>query len=264
MLSTQQLQKSLEPALNELGLTEYEKKLYLTSLSIGPAPVSGFAKHLGISRPNVYKVILGLEKHGLARFSDRETRTRTFVVESPHVLLRRLKEKRENLERVDRDTLGILPDLLALYQQGDRATALKVFDTKKAWVELYFRVLEETKGDYLFFGNVERFVAFEPSLQPSWVAARVRRNLRGRLLALPGDVAREKSLRDREELRETRFLTNTKPFESSFLVFGKKVIIWQPNAPIAILIEDEYVTNMFRSVFEAFWGQARTFADGVT
>ena len=257
MLSPSQLQASLDPALDELGLTDYEKKLYLLSLSLGPTPISSFAKHLGISRPNVYKVILGLEKRGLALFSDRASRTRRFVVESPHVLVKRLKEKRERMEYVDSGVLSILPDLLALYQQGDRATSLKVFDTKKAWVDVFFQVLTETKGDYLFFGNIEKFLAFAPSVQQQWVEERVKRGIKGRLLTLQSAAAKEKSDHDKEELRETRFLASMQPFEASFLIFGKKVIVWQPKAPLAILIEDEFIVEMLRSVFNVLWERSK-------
>lgn len=255
MLSLAELQPILDPALEELGLTEYEKKLYLLSLSIGPTPISAFAGHLGISRPNVYKVIEGLEKRGLAVFSDPATRTRKFVVESPHILMKRLKEKRERMERVDQGVLGVLPDLLALYQQGDHATSLKVFDTKKAWVDAFFQILSETQGEYLFFGNVEKFLAFAPSVQQQWVEERVKRGIKGKLLTLPSVAAKGKIVHDKEELRETRFLASMKPFEASFLIFGKKVIVWQPKAPLAILIEDESIVQMLRSVFSVLWEQ---------
>lgn len=255
MRSLKELQPILDPALEELGLTESEKKLYLLSLSLGPTPIAAFAGHLGISRPNVYKVIAGLETHGLAAFSDKASRTRKFVVEPPHALLKRLKEKRERMEQVDRGVLGALPDLLALYQQADDATSLKVYDTKQAWVDAFFQVLDETEGEYLFFGNVEKFLAFAPSVQQRWVEERVRKGVKGRLLALPSPALDMKRRQDSEELRETRVLPDMPPFDASFLIFGKKVVIWQPRAPLAILVEDDSVVKMLRSVFETLWGR---------
>jgi sugar-specific transcriptional regulator TrmB len=256
MLSQTEMLPFLNPALDELGLTEYEKKLYLLSMTLGPVPVSTFAEHLGISRPNVYKVIIGLEEHGLAQFSDRTARTKKFVVESPHILIKRLKEKRELLEKINNGVFSVLPDLVAMYQQGDRATSLKVFDTEKSWVDAFFQVLDETKDDYLFFGNIEKFLAFAPSVQQRWVEERVKRNVHGKLLTLPSEIAKEKSSRDKEELRETRFLSSMKSFEASFLIFGKTMILWQPKAPLAILVDDEYLVQMFHSVFDCLWEQS--------
>lgn len=255
MLSQAQLHEFLLPALEELGLTGYEKKLYLLSLTLGPTPVSAFAKQLGVSRPNAYKVILGLEKHGLALFSGRENRRRTFSVESPHVLIQRLREKRERLTRLDQDVFKILPDLLALYQQGDRPLSLKVFDTKETWTKVFFDTLSETSGEHLFFGNIERFLAMNPAEQALWVQERVRRGIKGRLLALPSTQATTKQTNDPAELRETKTL-NLTPFETSFQIFGKKAIIWQPLAPLAILVEDEHIVAMLKAIFEGFWSKS--------
>jgi hypothetical protein len=140
-----------------------------------------------------------------------------------------------------------------MYQQGDRPTTLKIYDTKKDWVDAFFAVLKETQGEYLFFGNVEKFLAFAPSVQQEWVDERVKRGIKGRLLALPSEATKGKFGRDKEELRETRFLAATKPFEASYLIFGKKMIVWQPKAPLAILIEDEYIVQMQRSAFDMLW-----------
>jgi sugar-specific transcriptional regulator TrmB len=255
MLSQAQLQEFLLPALEELGLTEYEKKLYLLSLTLGPTPVSEFAKQLRVSRPNVYKVILGLEKHGLAIFSEKIGRRRTFSVESPHVLIERLREKREKLIKLDQDVFKILPDLLALYQQGDRPTTLKIFDTKATWIKAFFETLSETSGEHLFFGNLERFLAMDPHEQARWVEERTRRGIKGRLLALPSTETQSKKISDQSELRETRIL-KLQPFETSFQIFGKKAIVWQSLAPLAILIEDEYIVAMLKAIFEGFWASS--------
>jgi hypothetical protein len=40
---------------------------------------------------------------------------------------------------------------------------------------------------------------------------------------------------------------------TAFQLFGKKMILWQPEAPLAILIEDEYLISMFRTIFYSLW-----------
>src|SRR3989344_8679039 len=74
-----EVDKSLYTSLKELGLLESEANLYLTSLKLGPATIASLATNLGIPRPNVYKAISGLEKHGLAKFSKKKRYARTFV-----------------------------------------------------------------------------------------------------------------------------------------------------------------------------------------
>ncbi len=64
--------KNLYTSLKELGLSDLEADLYVISLKLGPAQLSEVAKHLGISRPNVYKLIKSLEKNNLVKFSQKE------------------------------------------------------------------------------------------------------------------------------------------------------------------------------------------------
>ena len=121
MISTSEVKKNLYTSLKELGLAESEANLYITSLALGPATLASLAEHLHMPRPNVYKVIAVLETRGLAKFSARKRYTRTFVVESPTVVLEKLRQKREAVADLDQTLVGAMPDLLALYHQGEVA-----------------------------------------------------------------------------------------------------------------------------------------------
>src|SRR3989338_8397429 len=101
MISKTEVKKNIYTSLKELGLTESEANLYTTSLALGPATIASLAEHLNMPRPNVYKGIAGLERHGLAKFSERKRYTRTFVVESPTVVLEKLRQKREIMSDLD-------------------------------------------------------------------------------------------------------------------------------------------------------------------
>jgi hypothetical protein len=58
-------------------------------------------------------------------------------------------------------------------------------------------------------------------------------------------------------MRETRILQGGAPFATSFQLFANKVLIWQPKAPLAVLIEDEYIVQMLRSIFYLLWGKSK-------
>ena len=256
MLSQDELLASLTEPLSELGLTEYEKRLYILSLFLGPVPVSRFATELGISRPNVYKVILGLERHGLAYFSNRKQFTRTFVVESPSALMQILRQRRAKLDGYDQSITKILPQLLSLYQQGQQLSSLKMFTDEAGWDAARFQIFEEEPTENLFFGDVGAFSSFASQQYVRWRNERVRRKIPGKLLTLPSPEAEDSIRRDKDEYRETRILKVKEPFRCCFQLFGKKAIIWQPQAPLAILIEDEFITQMLRSIFLTLWDHA--------
>jgi sugar-specific transcriptional regulator TrmB len=60
MIDVEELKKSLYGSLQELGLHEAEALLYMTSLALGPTTIAELSTHLGIARPNVYKVVVEL------------------------------------------------------------------------------------------------------------------------------------------------------------------------------------------------------------
>lgn len=41
-----------------------------------------------------------------------------------------------------------------------------------------------------------------------------------------------------------------------FHIFSNKLVMWQPTVPMAVLIEDEYLVSMMKSVFDGMWERA--------
>lgn len=254
MLSQIEIQQNLYKSLKELGLSEHEISLYTLSLSLGPVPITKLAEAMNIPRPNVYKLIEGLEQHKLANFQYQKHRKKTFMVESPTVIIDLIRKKREDLHSLDYQVTSLMPDLLALYRQGELPTSIKILENKQAFEKAFDDSLEETKDVSEFFGSTEDFITFISwEHEQNWIEKRVKKKLFIRVLSLPGKNAEILKSKDKQELRETRILKTDKPFNSSFQLYGNKVIIWQPNAPLAILIGDEYITKMLKSIFYMLW-----------
>lgn len=256
MISKTEVQQTLYTSLKELGLTESEANLYVTSLTLGPTSIAKLAEHLAMPRPNVYKVISGLEGYGLAKFSERKRHARTFMVESPTVVLEKLRQKREAVADVDHTLVGAMPDLLAMYHQGETPTKIRMFDGKDQWLKIFFQVLDETSGPISFFGSADAFIeliSWEKELE--WIKERVKRGIHINVLLVPGEDADTLFETDAEQMRTTRFYKGKLPFVTGFMLYGNKVIIWQPKAPLVVLIEDEYIVQMLRSIFNEMWVQ---------
>lgn len=253
MISQNEVKQNLYTSLKELGLTESEASLYITSLALGPTTIVELAEHLNMPRPNVYKVIAGLERNGLAKFSERKRHARTFVVESPTVVLKKLREKREAVATLDQTLVGAMPDLLALYHQGETSTKIKVLQGKDQWLKLFFQVLEETKGPIKYFGSADAFIGMISwETEKEWIAGRLQRGIHINVLLTPGEDATTLGTNDAKEMRTTRIYRG-ESVTTGFMLFANKVIIWQPKAPLAILIEDEFIVQMLGSVFDMLW-----------
>ena len=259
MISKTELNKNLYTSLKELGLTESESNLYVTSLALGPATVASLAEHLNIPRPNVYKVIVGLEKHGLAKFSERKRYTRTFVVEPPTTVLEKLRQKRETMSDLDQALVGAMPDLLANYHQGETLTKIKVFDGKEQWLNIFFQILDEAKDKIDFFGSADSFIELITwEVEEQWIKKRMEKGIHINVLLTRSKDAETLKATDSKEMRTTRFFNGTIPFITGFMLYANKVVIWQPKAPLVVLIEDEYIVQMLRSIFDEMWKRTET------
>lgn len=255
MFSQTQIKEVLYTSLIELGLSEPEVDLYTTSLSVGPTTIGNLAKLIGVNRPNAYKIIASLERHGLATYSERKKYHRHFTVESPTIVRELLKQKKDTIQAQEQKVLHALPDLLALYRQGGLPTSIKVIEGHDQFIKIFFDVLDEAKDEIQYFGSAQDLISgfISWSEEEKWIVKRVSKHIFIKVLIFGGDDASKLVVDDPKQLRETRIIHNMVPFPTSFHVFGNKVIIWQPKVPLALLIEDEYIVAMFRGMFESLW-----------
>lgn len=246
--------KGLYTSLKELGLLETEVNLYLTSLALGPSNIAVLAEHLNTSRPNVYKAIYGLEKYDLAKFSEKKRYSRTFVVEPPTVLLELLRKKRDTMANLDQTLVGAMPELLANYHQGEAPTKIRVYNSREQWMKIFFQILDEAKENIKYFGSADDFIGLIGwDTENKWIKRRKEKGIHIDCLLTSGEDADTLQETDAEGMRTTKIFKGSILFVTGFMLYANKVIIWQPKAPLLVLIEDEYIVEMFRSIFDVLW-----------
>lgn len=246
--------ENLYTCLKELGLSDLEADLYVVSLKLGPSRISEVSKHLGISRPNVYKIIKSLETHGLVRFSEKEKYARNFMVEPPSSVLEALRKKKNDISKIDEGLVAKLPELMALYHQGEGTTKIKVLKGKEQYVKIFNQSVEEENKEIQFCGSAGDFIDFVSwDIENNWIRKRLKKNVFIKVLTIASDAASALKVRDGREKRETRILKVANPFRSSFMLYANKMVIWQPEAPLAVIVEDEYIVKMMKELFEVLW-----------
>jgi len=253
-----QMNQSVYKALQDLGLSAEEIELYTLSIKIGPSPISELAKHLNLSRPSVYKLIGALENKGLINEKNKKKYSRSFIVEPPTVVLDLMRLKKQNIGEDINSLVSFMPELLADYHQGAAAAKVKIYEGEEGFLKLFNLVNEESKDENKFFGSADGFVNIVSwARERDSIKDRVRKRICVKALVLPGKAAEELKTSDERELRKTRILKIDNQFESSFTLFANKIIFWQPAAPLAILIEDEYLEKMLGAMFDTLWQQAK-------
>lgn len=255
--TAQKQNAALYAALKELELTDHEARLYVLSLEVGPHPIGQIAEKMGISRPNIYKLIKGLESRGLAALPSGG-KLKRFSVASPSLVAELLEKKQQKDKELKNDFSALLPDLLVKYQRGDLPSSVRIYKGRGQYIGAFFGMLDEGKDSLDFFGSVDDFLnLIDMDDQRDYLKERVKRGLKSRTLTLPGPNADRISGEDKENLRETRIMMQLVPFKASFHFFADKVIFWQPENLLAIRIEDDLIVAMLKSMYENLWEQAK-------
>jgi HTH-type transcriptional regulator, sugar sensing transcriptional regulator len=83
----------IEDFLEEIGLSQYEKKAYLTLLSIGKSKSKSISKESGVSYGRIYEIMDKLEKKGLIAILPTEPKT--FDAIEPKLAFKLILKKRE-------------------------------------------------------------------------------------------------------------------------------------------------------------------------
>lgn len=246
----------LRQLLRELHLAPLDIELYLTSLRLGPVSIATLAAELKVARPNIYKVIASLETHGLASFSEQKGLRKTFSVEPPTKLTELTEARQRAITQQQEELSRAMPDLLALYQQGELPTSIKVFEGATQFERLFFQMLDEAGREFQFFGSATDFIEhISKEKHARWMESRKRRGIRVQALFLP-DTSAQSIATDQDPLRMVRYLSKATPFAPSFFLFANKLVIWQPKAPLALMIQDQYIVAMMRSMFQLLWEQS--------
>lgn len=251
------MSQNIYKSLHELGLSESEIRLYTTSLNLGPTTVSQLASKMGISRPNIYKIIAGLEKHDLVK-TDKASYSRSFMVESPSVILEKLRRKQQEIGKLGHELSTLLPHLLSHYKQSSLSTKIKILKGKEQYIRTFRKILEDDGKVIDFFGSAKHFIDFlSRNVEREFVKQRLEKRMMCRVLLLPVDEADFDLERDKNEMREVRFFEGQEKFITSFVIHGQRAIIWQPESALSVIIEDDLIVQMFRSMFYGLWENSR-------
>ncbi len=247
----------LNIALGELGVSESEKQLYRLSVMLGPISVQELARQLGLQRPYVYTLIQNLREIGLASGASSKY-LKTFVVESPSVVLELLRRKKSTIDNLSVNLAESMPKFLAEYRQGTAKTQVKFYEGRSNFIKLYDRILDEEGSETLYFGEAEYFLTLIGEIKLAhWIDRRIEKGVNVKTLMVDSLQAHNIPS-DRSQLRETRIITeDIKLFPASFQVFGRSIIFWQPHTPMAVVLEDEYIAQLMRGIFALLWERGK-------
>ncbi len=251
-----QQNQAILTTLRHLDISLDASRLYEYLLEGGSNNFSHIAKQLNISRPYLYKLIAELVSHDLVSFN-KESGSNRLQLLPPTNILQKLRDQKKKIELTEKTFIDTLPGLMSQYEQGSQPAKVRVITGEQDFIDLLFSMAEEESKLAEYFGSIEDFIELISwDTQNKWLKKRVEKGIKMHALLLPSEDTRILQRSDKEQLRESRIHLTDNLFKTSFHLFSNKVIFWQPIGKLAVVIEDQYIYSMMKSVFSSLWDRA--------
>jgi sugar-specific transcriptional regulator TrmB len=248
----------IEKALQSIGLTEGEIKIYLALLELGSTTTWNLTKKSKISGSKVYEVLDRLINKGLASFIIKNN-VKYFEASPPERIIDYLNEKNNQINEEKNNIQKIIPELI-LRQKSAKKSEAKIFTGFEGLKTANEDIINSLKKgeEWLSMGLTEQPEEWE-------IYFNKRQEIRAKKGIIHKHLLNEKykSLYEkRKKLPSTEFRFLHKEFEmpTSTEIYSDKIIIFIliKENPMAIMIESKEVANSFRKYFYAIWKMAKS------
>lgn len=245
-----------EKELQNLGLSEKEAKVYITSLELGPDTVQNIAKESGINRATTYVQIATLKEKGLISEFEKGKKT-YFTAESPEILTRIIDKEEVNLNFKKLELTKVIPELSRFFSKTSKSSErpkIRFFEGDDGIAQIRADFLK-TKDDTIYgFINFDQVIQKFTKNQDRFTQERVKRNIKSKLI-YTRSAGREKIHEEPDKLREMKFISKPKfPFDSDITIYKDKIaIVPYKGDMIGMIIESKEIANTFKSIFHLIW-----------
>lgn len=234
--------------LKNLGLTENEASVYLTSLSLGPTTILKISKSSQIRRTTVYSIIESLKNKGLMHIKPTGLK-QLYVAEAPDLLDNIIKNKKSALEK-------LLPQFNALYNLKGSESTINYYEGLPAVKNIYETFLKPLKrgDDYLVISDMQKFFDLDRKYFENYLEKRTKSPVRARLISTDSEQARYMKKYARNMNHEIKILPAKSKLSVDVMIVPNKLTIFNLEEPIsAISIENKSIIELHRDMFEIIW-----------
>lgn len=243
---------NLIKTLKLLGLEVNEARVYLASLELGPASMWQIHQKSFIKRTTCYQIFEKFIERGIGTKTEEPKHT-IYSVVGPESLVTSLEFKKNQFKES-------LPQFDALMSKSTAKPKITLYQGWEGVLQVYSQGLLVPKGgERLLYGTPQIWIANgEENIQ--YVAERIKNNIRLRMLFPDKKENYVLLSKDKEELRETRFLPSDifDPSIEMHIYPGKvDYIAHSENEPFATVIENYAIAEAERQKFELLWKIAK-------
>ncbi len=239
-------------ALEEIGLTKSEIKVYLALLKLGPSTTGPIINEAHIANSKAYSLLDKLTEKGLVTYylSDNH---KFFKAAPPYTIRDFIAQKKKKIDEQEKQIEKMMPALLALQQTHKEEKEASIFSGANGIRTALRMVVDElTPGEEVHIMGTYKF---GPDFLPHALFFQTIRSKKGvKARFLMNDDAAEIAQRFQKfQPVEVRFLPKEIVNPAIFLVWKDKTIISLPNDFTMFLIKSQTAANAFDAYFKLLW-----------
>lgn len=236
-------------ALENLGLSEKEAKVYLALLELGQASAYKVAQKSGVKKPTTYVLLDELRQKELVVKMPGD-KTQMFIAKSPEDFFNTTKGRVLSATET-------LPEILSVMRKQNKVRTMYFEGTEglqqALWYEMKNNKSKELVGFYALSENVDKEIY---DMTWKWAEDMKKYNISLRGFVPTHDTITDYRKADKKYNREMRELPyEDYSSETSMDVMGDfvRIIDLTKDSPQAIIIENERTAKMIKQIFEMMW-----------
>lgn len=263
-------------ALVQAGLNENEAKIYEILLQEGAMKGSQVSSKSGLKRGITYKILHDLSLRGLVERVDEPGKVSLFRPQHP-ITLNELMQKKETRIREKQQALehelqnanaiikGALPNLISDFNLLMGRPGVQVYEGTEGIRKVGFDSLTAKTEIYSYIDN-EAVVKYIPEINEGYLALRKKRNIKKKMIGIDSKFVRDRAKSFDPNITQMKVIPKSEfDFSTVMQIYDNKTsyVTIHPKIKIGVIIENEFITNMHRMLFEYTWKTAQTIPIGV-
>ena len=251
--------------LEDLGLSEKEARVYLASLSVGPAGFQKLAEQSGIKRVTTYVILESLINLGLMSQSTKGKKT-VYIAEQPASLKRLLDKKEQAIRDQKLHFEELLPLLASLQNQSPDVPNVRFYEGVEGVRSIVSNFISQHRdqGISKVYGisNIDQIYSYFPEFREArGNPDRIRSEVESYFLytSAEGPIL---SATDEQKRRISRYVPASEyPINGDLTIVGDNIILLSLTGvkPIGVTIHSAELSKMMRAIFDLAWARAEHF-----
>jgi len=249
------MEARIKSALEKVGLSKGEIKVYLALVSLGNVTTGSIIKQSKVSSSKVYDILDKLIDKGLVSYSLIE-KTRYFQASQPITLLEYIEKKEEEMRETKQEIEGVIKTLEK--QEGIKKEEAKIYKGYKGLKTGFFEAIKSipNKGGYLFFS-----IGYgqDPYLQQFFRELVLR--LKERKITVRGLANKKEKDLFANYYKKFGYLMRYTDFNwpSDITIAGDYLItlVWDKKQPVIYVIQSKPLVESYTKFFKELWKTAK-------